>query len=107
MSDKLSRGFRFRGWDGKKMLPVEDLTVAPSHRLWLGHIDVKLMMSTDVTDKYGHEIFEGDVVGYRNEDWEVRWGKGGFFLFQEHHPGYLLESHMADTGLAVLGDLFQ
>lgn len=55
------REIKFRGWDGDKMYEPEDLTVAPVHREWLGHIDIELMQYTGLKDRNGQEIYEGDL----------------------------------------------
>lgn len=56
------REIKFRGWDGQKMFPAEDLSRAPEYRTWLGYADCTLLQFTGLTDKNGKEIYEGDIV---------------------------------------------
>lgn len=59
----MKREIKFRAWDGKRMLPPEDISQAPEYRTWLGKTDVgPLMQYTGLKDKNGVEICEGDVI---------------------------------------------
>lgn len=59
---KLMREIKFRGWNGKKMLPAESLSQSPNYRKWLGKADVLLLQYTGLKDKNGKEIYEGDII---------------------------------------------
>ena len=42
----MNREIKFRGWDGEKMHPPQDISCSRKHWEWLGIIDVELMQYT-------------------------------------------------------------
>lgn len=84
----MSREYLYRGWDGEKMLPPEELTQSPKFRKWLGHVDVQLMQYTGLRDSAGAPVFEGDVVRWDDASggkyWRVAQVKyvPGFWRFE-------------------------
>jgi hypothetical protein len=60
----------FKGYDGEKIYPPEDLTVHPMFRTWLGNKDVvRIMPYIGQQDCNKNKIFEMDVLfNYENDD---------------------------------------
>ena len=55
---------KYKGWDGKKMLPAVDLSQSGKHWGWLGKVDAVLLQYTEIDDMDGVELFDGDVFDY-------------------------------------------
>lgn len=79
------REIKFRVWDKKikfmiswnKLLEAYDL----HNLLELTDKRFEIMQFTGLKDKNGKEIFEGDIIEYKNTNWVVRFEMGSFSLF--------------------------
>lgn len=94
----MNREIKFRAWhkENKNMLKAvsvdtrkkETNTITPlqyrgTRYSYNDFGRVILMQFTGLKDKNGKEIFEGDVVKYKNSIWKVRFEFGGFDLFAD------------------------
>jgi len=61
------REHKYKGWDGKKILPAQDLTQNGKCWEWLGKFDVELIQFTGMYDWRGNEIYEGAIVTVHHE----------------------------------------
>ncbi len=123
------RTIKFKGWDGKKMLPPEDITISPDYRNWLGKIDCELMQFTGLYDEYGKEIYEGDIIigtgkphekftGAKDKEAHIPANKGFIVLFHEgsfkvkkrHNKArrFLLSGKLIyQNSLEVIGNIYE
>ena len=58
---------KFRGWDGAKLLPAQDLSQSSKYWTWLGKKDVILQQFTWLLDNNWVEVHEGDIVKMDDE----------------------------------------
>ena len=55
---------KYKGWDGKKMLPAVDLSQSGRYWGWFGKVDAELLQYTEINDMDGVELYDGDVFDY-------------------------------------------
>ena len=53
---------KYKGWDGKRMLPAVDLSQSGKHWGWLGKVDAVLLQYTEIDDRDGVELYDGDLL---------------------------------------------
>lgn len=77
----MNRPLKFRAWDGTrfKWVIFPDSIPIPQSLIW----EMPMQQFTGLTDKNGKEVYEGDVVTYRDQfnnikQGVVEWDSGGF-----------------------------
>lgn len=122
----MSRDIKFRAWSSGEMLyPIRLDEMVLEEKSWTFTGSIEFMQYTGLLDKNGKEIYEGDIVHYRDydtninhnrpgDDWEksgtayIEFNEGAFKLYEledgdiEH--GALIEE-WADC--EIIGNVYQ
>lgn len=111
----MNRELKFRAWDGEKMrYDVTGFEHGVANEMAGIFLDgdfyrmseTPVMQFTGLLDEKKVEIWESDVIEFRESLWIIKWSdqSAGFFLWQKDHPGYLLEDHI---GVIVRGNIHE
>jgi uncharacterized phage protein (TIGR01671 family) len=119
------REIKFRAWkhNSKKMYFVTNMIwkedwigVNSTDSIGINYVDnhcpneYELMQFTGLTDKNGVEIYEGDILAYRDGEWSydaiVTWGDWGWYMVGiEHNDNYIFEDIDADSH-EIIGNIY-
>ncbi len=68
--------------------------------------DIVLMQSTGCKDKNGSEVFEHDLIKYKDETSVVLFRHGAFVAVDELGTWILLEPHLTQDGAVKIGNIW-
>ena len=111
------RPIKFRAWDGKYKVMTACVTLSDLSNGFKGLYSSNdiVMQFTGLLDRYGKEIWEGDVIRvvienkYLNQDYlgEIKWiEKGGAFYVEDVPRGVVLFSMLTPDQLEVIGNIY-
>jgi uncharacterized phage protein (TIGR01671 family) len=114
------REIKFRLWDvdGEQWLEEDQFMIYPNGtvRAWIGEDEVKnveLTQYTGIKDKYGKEIYEGDIVSVVNmHDENIQWWANGLaipFTIEWRYHAFELPSSEEDISFnwEVTGNIYE
>ena len=106
------RDIKFRGWDGERMLPPEDLSVSPDGRKWLGHVDVLLLQFTGLKDSKGVEIYEDDILEHEDGsigtvEWWTTLSRFVVGFDDDDEDDHVDELNRYEMGYKVIGNIHE
>lgn len=117
------KNLKLRAWikEDKEMISVDELAfdtkwVRGFYKLasrWFKFEEVELMSSTDLLDKNGTEIFEGDIIADVDESGDelvylyVIYKDGKFMAVENEERGYFADLVDCTTYHSVVGNIYE
>lgn len=112
--ENIKRIIKFRLWDGQSVKQVHTMYTNVSQVNWPTPKDdynfqcrknETLLQFTGVKDKYGKEIYEGDIVSFRDNVMEVYFGNGFWLLKNNLKRRTLNMCH--SHSLIIIGNIYE
>lgn len=107
-----NREIKFRAWSGKEMLnefyPLDGDGINETFQA----IDYQVMQYTGLRDKNGKEIYERDIIEYKDMSQvgigQIQWTQCYFeILFKNGNVNFITTDRIINGGIEVIGNIWE